>query len=360
MGATMRLLRFLLVEVCIGLAMTGLAAGQNIDQVTEGNHVLLRDPVVVRAIPSRVLAHLGNQRVGQGIRAKLSLKNSTGSSWNVRYLDPDCGCLDVVPAQRKVQAGGMLDLSVQLAPSNKVANIRRSIRIYFYGSDSPVVLDVDVRLRGPLGLLHRTIQLDSSDAPFMVSGTVHEMVDRVQRVESARGTFVTTGSLKQTADTFCFSATPTFSFGNAEDLLRVHYRERSGLDRVVDIPLLLTFNDPVRFLPSILHLNQEEGKWVGSVRMIAMPGKLKTPLEELKFEFDFASQRLLTPAHAAFRVNASSSIISKLEVEIGQVKNEKWQNAQASQTSMPSRLIVRGDNEQIIGVLKLVCKGEDR
>ena len=67
--------------------MTGLAAGQNIDQVTEGNHVLLRDPVIVQAIPSRVLAH--RQSEGwSGDSCQIEPEEFHGFIWNVRYIDP--------------------------------------------------------------------------------------------------------------------------------------------------------------------------------------------------------------------------------------------------------------------------------
>ena len=355
----MQLWRLILMQACIGLGIMGPVEGQGRVQLDSTGFTLPSDTVVLTAIPSRVRTHLGNHPIGREIGARVSLKNSTGLPLNLRFIDPDCGCLSVVPEQRALATDGILSLSLKLAPSNKVANVRRSIRIFFQESESPLVLDVDVRIRGPLGLSQTTIHLSGPGTPFTVFGKIHELGGQIQRVESVRGTFLSSGAFVQTSTSFKFSATPTFSFGDVEDLVRVHYRDASARKKIVDLPILLRFTTPVRFLPSTLNLDQKETGWVGTARMIVVPGKLKIPRDQLKFVID-APPDLSTPSpDVTVQVHRVSSVMSKIEVVITQGKHAPDHEHKMIQAPFPSQLLVRDSDRQVVGILKLVRNGEE-
>ena len=90
----MQLWRFVLMHMCLGLVMTVSVNGEGpIKSV--GNSSI--DAVVMAAIRSRVGIHLGNYRIGREVSVRVHIKNSTGLSLNLRSIDPDCGCLAVVP-----------------------------------------------------------------------------------------------------------------------------------------------------------------------------------------------------------------------------------------------------------------------
>ena len=203
--------------------MIVFVSGEDPNRLGEHDPDVLSGVVIIAALPSRAGNHVGTHRIGRDVSVKIELKNSLGLPLNLRAIDPDCGCLSVVPEQRALATDGILSLSLKLAPSNKVANVRRSIRIFFQESESPLVLDVDVRIRGPLGLSQTTVHLSKPDSPFTVFGRIHELGGQIERVESVRGAFLTSESFVQTSKSFKFSATPTFSFGDVEDLVRIHF-----------------------------------------------------------------------------------------------------------------------------------------
>jgi len=359
MGATMQLWRLILMQTCIGLVNMGPVDGQGPVQLNRAGSRFSADAVVLTELPSRVTTHLGNYPIGREVRTRICLKNSTGSPLNLRLIDPDCGCLSVVPEQRALATDGSLRLSLKLAPSNKVAIVRRSIRIFFQESESPLVLDVDVRLRGPLGLSQTTMNLSEPDSPFTVFGRIHELGGQIQRVESVRGTFLTSRSLEQTSKSFKFSAIPTFSFGAVEDLVRVHYRDASAQRKVVDLPILLRFNTAVRFLPSTLNLDQKENRWVGTVRMIVVPGKLKLPVDQLRFASDDTPAFGEPSSNVTVHVHHVSSVMSKMEVVITQGKHASGHDNKMLPAPFPTQLLVRGFDNQVVGILKLVRNGEE-
>lgn len=355
----MQLWRLILMQACIGFVIIGPVDGQSPGQLDSTGPMLLSEAVVLKSIPSRVRTHLGNHPIGREVRARVSLKNSTGLPLNVRFIDPDCGCLSVVPKQRSLATDGTLSLSLKLAPSNKIANVRRSIRIFFQESESPLVLDVDVRIRGPLGLSQTTVHLSKPDSPFTVFGRIHELGGQIERVESVRGAFLTSESFVQTSKSFKFSATPTFSFGDVEDLVRIHYRDSSAQRKIVDLPIILRFTTPVRFLPSTLNLDQKGSSWVGTARMIVVPGKLKMPVNQLEFALE-ATPDVNTPfSDVTVQVQRVSSVMSKIEVVIAKVKHDQTHENKMIQAPFPPQLLVRGSDSEVVGILKLVRNGEE-
>jgi hypothetical protein len=352
----MQLWRFVLVHVCMGLVMTVTVNGEGPTKST-GNRSI--DAVLMTAIRSREGIHLGNYRIGREVFVRVHVKNSTGLSLNLRSIDPDCGCLAVVPEQRSLEPDGTLSLALRLASSNKVANVRRSIRLFFQESAFPFVLDVDVRITGPLGLDQTTVRLADPDSKFDISGQIHELGGKIQRVESVRGSFATIGSVVQDSGAFKFIAKPTFSFGDAEDLVRVHYLDPSAQAQIVDLPILLRYTTPVRFLPSTLNLHQRGTRWVGVTRMIVVRGKLKVPLEQLRFVLDAESNPGKLSPRVAVQVRAVSSIMSKVEVVITEGEQHAGHDRVMIQARFPRRLVVRGSRSQVVGILNLVRNGEE-
>jgi len=333
--------------------MIVFVSGEDPDPLGEHEPDVSSGVVVIATLPSRAGHHVGTYRIGRDVSVTIDLKNSLGSPLNLRAIDPDCGCLAVVPKQRHVKPGEHLTLSLKLDSSNKIATIRRSIRVFFQESIHPFVLDIDVRMTGPLVLSQTTVQLAEPAAPFMVSGRVEELGGRVQRIESLRGSFVISDSVIQTAAVFKFSGKPTFSFGDVDDLVRIHYRNPKGEIQVVDLPIRLCFTTPLRFLPSTLHLDPQGTAWVGAARMIVVPGKLSVPLNQLRYVVESKSKPGQSSYEVAVRVRAVSSIMSVIEVVIAEGK----QIADHDDGLFPDRLLVYGPDKEIVGVLNLVREG---
>jgi hypothetical protein len=354
----MQVWRIILMHAFTGLLLTGdvmivSVSGKDPDSLVEHDPDVSSGVVIIAALPSRARKHVGTYRIGRDVRVKIDLKNSFGSPLNLRVIDPDCGCLAVAPEQRHVKPGERLTLSLRLDSSNKIATIRRSIRISFQESNYPFVLDVDVRMTGPLVLSPTTVQLTEPAASFMVLGTVEELGGRVQRIESLRGSFVISDSFVQTAEVFKFSARPTFSFGDVDDLVRIHYRNPKGDVQVIDLPIRLRFTTPLRFLPSTLHLDPQSTEWVGAARMIVVPGKLRWPLNQLRYVVESKSRPGQSSHEVAVRVNAVSSIMSVIDVLITEGK----QVAGRDDGLFPDRLLVYGPNDEVVGILNLVREG---
>lgn len=337
----------------IGDVMIGSVSGGDPDALVEHDPDVSSGVVIIAALPSRVGNHVGTYRIGRDVSVTIDLKNSLGSPLNLRAIDPDCGCLAVVPKQRHVKPGEHLTLSLKLDSSNKIATIRRSIRVFFQESIHPFVLDIDVRMTGPLVLSQTTVQLTDPASSFMVLGRVEELEGRVQRIESLRGSFVINGSVVQVAGVFKFSAKPTFSFGDVDDLVRIHYRKPTGDIQVIDLPIRLSFTTPLRFLPSTLHLDSQSAEWVGAARMIVVPGKLSVPLNQLKYVVESKSKPGHSSYEVAVRVRAVSSIMSVIEVVIAEGK----QIAARDDGLFPDRLLVYGPDKELVGILNLVREG---
>lgn len=329
------------------------ASGKDPDLLVEHDPNVSSGLVIIAALPSRVRKHIGTYRISRDVRVKIDLKNSFGSPLNLRAIDPDCGCLAVAPKQCHVKPGERLTLSLRLDSSNKIATIRRSIRIFFQESNHPFVLDVDVRMVGPVVLSETRVQLASPTESFMVSGRIEELGGRVQSIESLRGSFVISDSFVQTAEVFRFNAKPTFSFGDVDDLLRIHYRKPGGDVQVVDLPIHLCFTTPLRFLPSTLHLDLQSAGWVGTARVIAVPGKLRRPLNQLRYVIDSKSRPGESSYKVTVRVHTVSSIMSVLHVLVA----ERKQVTDHDDALFPDRLLVYGPNKEFVGSLKLVLEG---
>ncbi len=155
--------------------MIVFVSGEDPNRLGEHDPDVLSGVVIIAALPSRAGNHVGTHRIGRDVSVKIELKNSLGLPLNLRAIDPDCGCLAVVPEQRHVKPGEHLTLSLKLDSSNKIATIRRSVRVFFQESIHPFVLDIDVRMTGPLVLSQTTVQLTEPAASFVVSGRVEEM-----------------------------------------------------------------------------------------------------------------------------------------------------------------------------------------
>ncbi|MAI32297.1 MAG: hypothetical protein CBE00_05280 [Planctomycetaceae bacterium TMED240] len=354
-GETMHVWRSILMHVCTSLLLTGevmIAAvfGGGPDPLVDQKSDVSTGVVSIAALPSRAGKHVGAYPIGRDVRVKIDLKNSLGSPLNLRDVDPDCGCLAVVPEKRHMKPDGRLTLSLTLDSSNKIATVRRSIRLFFHESNHPFVLDIDVSMTGPLALSQATVQLTEPDELFNVFGRVEEVGGRIQRIESLRGSFVTSGSVVQKAEAFKFNARPTFSFGAVDDLVRIHYRNPEGDLQAIDLPIRLHFTMPLRFLPSTLHLASQSTEWVGAARMIVLPGKLKVARNQLRYVVESKSRPGQASYEVAVRGRDVSSIMSVVEVVITEGK----QVANLDDGLFPDRLLVYGPDNELVGILNLV------
>lgn len=277
------------------------------DSVAERRGVREAD---VQQIPSNVLIELGQHPFGQPLHTTVRLTNRMDTKLTLRTIDPDCGCLNVDPDRREVEPGEALTLTVSLAPAKKLARLRRAIRMLFFESSYPLVVSLDVRIRGPLGLKSSRIDIDSSSDRFQIHGLKRELGVVLERWESARGAFEAFGEMTQTDSHFEISARPTFSFGNASDILRLTYRDRKDELHVVDLPVEFYLFSQIRFLPSTVHVTRQEGVWVGRTRMVMSPRPTPLDMKGVKFVAMTKSEEAFDASRLTVAVTSVSSVLS--------------------------------------------------
>ncbi len=103
-------------------------------------------------------------------------------------------------------------------------------------------------------------------------------------------------------------------------MVRIHYRNPQGDVQVIDHPIHLRFTTPLRFLPSTLHLDPQSTEWVGATRMIVVPGKLRWPLNQLRYVVESKLRSDQSSYKAVVRVRSVSSIMSVIDVLITEGK----------------------------------------
>ena len=355
----MQLWRKFYLYVGVGIIAANTLVAEDPAHPTESESQTRGRTVTVAAVPSRARIHLGSYRIGETIKVNVQIKNGTETSLTLRAIDPDCGCLAVVPDRRDFDQGEVIRLSLHLASTNKIANVRRSIRILFQESSAPFVLDVDVRVTGPMRLRESTFRIDDPVSAFRVDGNLQEAGIRIARIESVRGSFVVNGAVQQTANRFHFNATPTFSFGDAGDLVRVHYHDLADQQQIADLPIALRFTTPIRFLPSTLNVDQQGNHWIGQARMIIVPGKLGVHVRQLRFVADTEIASGSSESTVSVAVHSVSSVLSKIHVVISGDGTGSTQASLEKKIAFPKSLTVRGPDNRVLGILYLARHGDE-
>ena len=353
MGAKMQLRRKFCLYVCVGIIVANTLAAEEPTWSTDGASQTQGHTATFAALPARARIHLGSYRIDEAIKVNVHIRNATRSSLTLRAIDPDCGCLAVVPDQRHFDQGETIRLSLHLSSSNKIANVRRSIRFLFQESVAPFVLDVDVRVSGPMRLPESTFRLSEPGSVFRVDGKIEKVGIRITRIDSVRGAFLISGAVHQTSNAFHFAATPTFSFGDAGDLVRVQYRDTTDQLKTLDLPIVVRFTAPIRFLPSTLNLAYQRDRWCGKARMIISPGKLRADVQNLRFvaDADIDPDRP-TPA-VSVDVHKVSSVLANIDVAIpGHGPGDKPARLDRRK-AFPRSLTVLGPQNQVLGILYL-------
>ena len=341
---------------------------------------------VIEQIPSNVLIELGQHSFGEPLHATVKLTNRMDTRLTLRTIDPDCGCLNVVPDRREVEPGEAMTLTVSLAPAKKLARLRRSIRMLFLESNYPLVVSLDVRIRGPLELKSSRVDIDSPADRFHIHGLKTEPNVVLERWESARGAFQIVGEMTQTDTSFEIAARPTFSFGNASDVLRLTYRDRDDALHVVDLPVEFYLSNQIRFLPSTVQVTRQEGVWVGRTRMVMSPRATPVDMDAVKFvavtnsEDTFDSSRLTVAVASVssvlslvtFTIDAEEESRRPLDPSLEQTRFDPPRNSQnplvldlggsqtkaKSTTHFPERLTIRDAANNTLGTLFL-SRSED-
>jgi len=350
MGAKMQLRRKFCLYICVGISVASVLAAEEPIWSADDASRAQGQTATFSALPARTRIDLGSCRSGEAVKASVYIRNDTRSSLTLRSIDPDCGCLAVVPDQRHFDQGEMIRLSLHLSSSNKIAKLRRSIRFQFHESDAPFVLDVDVRVSGPMRLGESIWHLAKQDSVFQVEGHIEEAGIRVTRIDSVRGAFVISGAVRKTSDAFHFAASPTFSFGDAGDLVRVQYRDATDQLKTLDLPIVIRFTAPIRFLPSTLNLGYQRDRWRGKARMIISPGKLRTDVQNLRF---VANADLDSAAPAiSVHVDKVSSVLANMEIVIPGYDPAK-KSGLGKKEAFPKSLTVLGPQNQVLGILYL-------
>ena len=270
----------------------------------------------IREIPANQHLSLGEHRFGMPVRAEIALINRFGKRLTIRNIDPDCGCLNVESNREDFEPGETLRLTLELASAKKLATIRRSIRILFLESNDPYVLHLDVRVVGPLRLTRNRIDIPSTGARVTIRGRKFESGLVLHRWQSVRGAFRIDGDLLQTEDTFQLVIRPTFSFGNASDLLRLDYCDSSGAPHLVDLPLEFHVSAPIRFLPSTVHLSRRNGRWVGRTRMVLSPRKDSVDLESVRFVALTENESVYEPTCLTVNAESVSRVLSMVSFSL--------------------------------------------
>lgn len=355
----MQLRRKLCLYVYVGIIVASILAAEETTWSAAGEPPTRGHTATVAALPARARIYLGSYRISEAIKVSVQIKNATGTSLTLRAIDPDCGCLAVVPDRRHFDQGEIIRLSLHLSPSKKIANVRRSIRILFQELSAPFVLDIDVRVSGPMRLLESALRLSKPSSVFRVDGKIKEAGIRITRIESVRGAFLVSGALHQTSNAFHFTAKPTFSFGDAGDLVRVQYRDLSDQQKTLDLPIVLRFTTPIRFLPSHLNLEHQGHRWSGQARMIISPGKLGIDVQQLRFVADTDIDPESPNSTISVAVHKVSSVLSNIDVVIsGNVPGAAPAGVDKKK-AFPKSLSVLGPGNQVLGILYLARNGEE-
>ncbi len=296
--------------------------------------------VDVESLPKACKVDLGKHHCGETIYATVVLRNRSDARLTLRAIAPDCGCLAVKPERRECHVGEELRIALELAPSKKIAKVRRSVRVLFEESNSPLVLNIDVQIVGPLHLVTSDFRIASTGELVEIRGQKNVPGLTISDWQSVRASFHVQGPFEQDGTSFRLSVKPLFSFGNASDLLRLTYQDDSAKETVVDLPIEFRVSSPIRFLPSTVALTREDSFWKARSRMILAPSPIPFDAGSMRFVAHRKDVELKADK-CDVEVSRVSSVLSYVNIAVRDDAGD----------SMPERLSVQGADGDVLGTL---------
>jgi hypothetical protein len=303
--------------------------------------------VQVDRVPQVTRLFFGSCLVNQPLRGTIWLTNRTGSAWTIRKIETDCGCLSAVANKLTCAAGQDVQLDVHLAAANKLAKLRRSVRVYFETVGKPLVLNLDVSVTGPIQLERTVFEVQSSKSPLEIVGKKIRPGINIEALFSGRGGFLVKGQVNQDDDSFRVLIQPLHGFGTFSDLLRVRYEDQNAHSQIVDVPIELRCIEKIRFLPSTVWMQREDGCWVGKTRMVLSPEAKSIDLNTINFVFAGANPDLGAERCEA-RIQPLSAVLSVVHLTV----------PDDGQQNMPRFVEIKDRNGSLLGKLHLSKLGQ--
>ena len=271
--------------------------------------------VNVDHIPQATRLFFGACPVNQPFRIKVLLTNRTEATWTIRKIDTDCGCLSVEANNQTCVVGQVVQLDVQLAATNKIAKLRRSVRVYFETVDKPLVLNLDVSVTGPVHLERSVFDVQSNKQALEIVGNKTRSGIRIDSLFSGRGGFLVDGDVKQNDDSFRVLIKPLHGFGTFSDILRVRYSDQGDQSQIVELPIELRSVAKIRFLPSTVLMRHDQDRWIGKTRMVLSPEAEPIDLQKIRFVFAGSNPGLGSERCEA-KIHPLSSVLSLVQVSV--------------------------------------------
>ncbi|MDG2221630.1 MAG: DUF1573 domain-containing protein [Rubripirellula sp.] len=303
--------------------------------------------VQVDRVPQVTRLFFGSCSVNQPFRGTVLLSNQTGAAWAIRKIDTDCGCLSVVANKPTCAVGQVIQLDVQLAAANRVAKLRRSVRIYFEAIDKPLVLNLDVSVTGPIQLARTVFDVQSNKQSLEIVGIKTRPGIKIDRLISGRGGFLVEGEVNQDDDSFRVLIQPLHGFGTFSDILRVRYEDEKDRSLIVEVPIELRCVDQIRFLPSTVWMQRENGRWVGETRMVLSPESGPIDLKTIRCVFA-GSDPDLGEGQCEAKIQPLSPVLSVVQVTV----------PDDGQQVMPHFVEIKDRNGSLLGTLHLSKLGK--
>ncbi|MEM1068570.1 MAG: hypothetical protein AAGI63_06730, partial [Planctomycetota bacterium] len=237
-----------------------------------------------------------------------------------------------------------VELDVQLAATNKIANVRRVVRLHLDEFDGPLAIQLDLAVKGPLQLDRSIFDLKPGQERLVLRGKKRDSGWHIDRVFSGRGGFLIDRSVEQDGEQFRLVVKPLNEFGAFSDLVRIHVRKSVNETQVLEIPIELRSINRVRFLPSTVSLTREKGQWSGETRMIIAPESEPIELQYLRFRFADKD----TAASVSGSVQPLSSVLSRVQIRV----------SDNGQQNMPQLIEIEDRNGSLLGQLHLLRQGQ--
>jgi hypothetical protein len=317
-----------------------------------GDEVASPPSVDVQQIPGVARLDLGCCAVNEPVLGKALLINQTQERWTIRKVETDCGCLSADVDSRSFDSGQTVRLDFQLAATGKIAKVRRSVRIFFAEADAPLLLYLDLSVMGPVSLDRSVFDVDSRQKRITVHGRKRHPGLRVETIFSGRGGFLLDGEVEQDEESFRFAILPLHQFGAFSDVVRIRLSSSGELLELVELPIELRSVNTIRFLPSTLMLQRDQGQWVGQTRMIVSPEADPIDLKTLRFDFtgkatDSGMDSKSDVKRGKVNVHPLSSVLSIVQVAV----------PDEGRQSMPHFVEIEDRNGSLLGTLYLSPQG---
>lgn len=303
--------------------------------------------VAVEATPYVAKVHLGTLPINRPLDCRIRIQNQTAKEWRVREIKTDCGCISAKSDRKIAAPSETLEVHIQLAGSNKIAKVRRTIRVVMT-DDSVIVLNLDVKVMGPFRLERNAFDFEPGQRKVAIEGKKANAKVHIDGVYSARGGFLLSDGVIQDADRFHVSIQPLSDFGAFSDIMRIRYTDGADQIQTVELPIELRSRSQLRFLPSTVLMQRVDNRWVGSTRMIVAPRETPIKTDELQFTASADDPESDAKMRIQTKLSQLSPILSRVQIAV----------CDDGQPTLPQSVEIEDRNGSLLGKLHLSFQGQ--